>query len=374
MEIPTVLSLANISEQVWNEAIKKHDIILDQYDGVSFYRAVKKIGKLDRGSIVTDSEIIYEYPRIARILHLENGIKAEYTAPFYVEEKVDGYNVRITRVQGRILAFSRGGFICPFATDRLEDFFDVKGFFKKNPDLVICGEIAGPGNPYNLEFPPYVKEDAQLFAFDVRIKNSSKPIPVERRYEVFDAYGVPTVGRYGKFSVGEMDKLKDMIKNLNETGLEGFVFKPTNLREKTLKYVTVGSCLRDLRVTTHLMAELPPEFFTHRIIRALFYLQEHGFHSQPDFVERLGKVIAQPLRQTIEKISSDEMIVEQFHLKFRRKKNIKRLIDHLHRCKIDAKITSEKKIGNYWHVEYSRRYFPSFEMLKKYWQGGSHVD
>ncbi|HHT9125185.1 MAG TPA: hypothetical protein ACFYD6_05120 [Candidatus Brocadiia bacterium] len=35
---------------------------------------------------------------------------------------------------------------------------------------------------------------------------------------------------------------------------------------------------------------------------------------------------------------------------------------------------NRKKAGDYWHVELSRRYFPSFEMLKKYWHGGSHVD
>ena len=35
--------------------------------------------------------------------------------------KVDGYNVRIVRLAGRLVPFTRGGFVCPFTDDRLAD-------------------------------------------------------------------------------------------------------------------------------------------------------------------------------------------------------------------------------------------------------------
>ncbi len=90
----------------------------DEFDGITYYRVVKRVGQLSKGIVVTDAEIIFAFPRIARILQLENGIKLTFTNPFYVEEKVDGYNVRIAKIEGRVFAFTRGSYGCPFSTDR----------------------------------------------------------------------------------------------------------------------------------------------------------------------------------------------------------------------------------------------------------------
>src|SRR3972149_8086343 len=107
MGILETVSKVNITENSWNEAVGEHSVISDQFDGVTFYRVLKKVGQLNKGTVVTDSEVIFDFPRIARILQLENGIKLTFTNPFYVEEKVDGYNVRIARVQGRVFAFTK---------------------------------------------------------------------------------------------------------------------------------------------------------------------------------------------------------------------------------------------------------------------------
>jgi len=166
MGIYEIVSQFGIQEILWQESIDKHDVVCDEYDGVVFYRVTKKIGVLEKGAIITEEGVVLDFPRIARILHLENGLHKIYSHPFYVEEKVDGYNLRIVRIQGRVLAFSRGAYVCPFSTDRVTDFIDVKSVFDENPGLIICGEFAGPDNPYNIEHPPYVKEDVRFFAFD----------------------------------------------------------------------------------------------------------------------------------------------------------------------------------------------------------------
>ena len=131
MGILETISKVNITENSWNEAVGEHSVISDQFDGITFYRVLKKVGQLNKGTVVTDSEVIFDFPRIARILQLENGIKLTFTNPFYVEEKVDGYNVRIARVQGRVFAFTRGSYVCPFSTDRLIDFFNIDKFLMK---------------------------------------------------------------------------------------------------------------------------------------------------------------------------------------------------------------------------------------------------
>jgi putative ATP-dependent DNA ligase len=297
-----------------------------------------------------------------------------FASPFYVEEKVDGYNVRVAKVRDQVLAFTRGGYVCPFSTDRLEDFFNTEKFFGENPDLIICGEIAGPENPYNIESPPHVTEDVNFFTFDIKIKNTDQQVPVEKRYELFDKYEIPTVTRFGKYTLSDTKKLIEHIKELNEKGCEGFVIKPANPAEKTLKYVTVDSCLRDIKVTSSVMIETPAEFFTHRILRTILYLLEHNFPLDKTFLEKTGEALLLPLFESAEKAVKGEMIVERFNVRFNKKQNITKLFEHFRKCKVDAELISQKKVGKYWHVEFVRRCFASYEIIQNYWKGFSHFD
>jgi len=124
-----IVKQIGIAESTWQESIERHDVIQEEFDGICFYRVAKKIGILGKGTIITQEGIIFDFPHIARILHLENGISKTYAKPFYIEEKVDGYNVRVARIQGRVLAFSRSAYVCPFSTDRIADFLDTKKIF-----------------------------------------------------------------------------------------------------------------------------------------------------------------------------------------------------------------------------------------------------
>jgi len=374
MSVLKIVSKANITEDLWNESLKSLCIIADEFEGITYYRIIKKVGELKKGTVVTDSEIIYDFPRIARIMHLENGIKQAFNNPFYAEEKVDGYNVRIVKVQGHVLAFTRGSYVCPFSTDRLVDFFDYDNFFKENPNLIVCGEIAGPENPYNAESPPYVTEDVNFFAFDIRTKSGEQEIPIEKRYELFDEYKIPTVTRFGSYTSSDIKDLKKHIRDLNEKGCEGLVFKPTDPFEKTVKYVTAESCLRDMQVTSALMTEYQAEFFTNRMLRSLFYLMEHDLPLSEEFLKKAGVALLQPLFESVKKVADGEMITERFKVRFNKKQNIKKLFEHFHKCKVDANLVRQEKIGQYWHVEYIRRCFSSYEMIQKHWDGHSHFD
>lgn len=369
-----IVKQAGISEFMWQESIEKHDAIHDEFDGIDYYRITKKIGTLGRGSIVTQEGIIFDFPSIARILHLENGIRNAYTQPFYIEEKVDGYNVRVACIQGRIVVFSRGAYICPFSTDRIVDFLDAKKIFDENPGLVICGEFAGPDNPYNIEHPPYVKEDIRFFAFDLMLMNKPHKIPVDERYKIFDTYHIPTVKRFGRFSASDISALKKVIKELDEAGCEGIVMKPTHPAEKILKYVTLGSCLRDIRVTAPLMAEMASEFFTHRIIRAAMFIHEHAHSLKPEIFTQLGEVLLKPVYENVSKAARSEIIDEKFVLRFREEKNIQRMIDHLYKCKVKFNVLSKNKEGDYWYVKFARKCYASYEILQKHLEGSAHVD
>lgn len=368
------ISKANITEDMWKEALKCHNVVPDEFDGVSFYRVVKKVGNLVKGCVITDSEIVFNLPRIARILQLENGIKLTFASPFYVEEKVDGYNVRIAKVKGHVLAFTRGGYVCPFSTDRLKDFFNIENFFTENPDLIVCGEIAGPENPYNIESPPYIAEDVNFFAFDIKIKNTDLQFPVEKRYKLFNKYEIPTVTRFGKYTISDTKKLMQHIKKLNKQGCEGLIFKPTNPAEKIIKYVTIGSCLRDIKLTSPVMIETPAEFFTNRILRTVFCLLEQNSSPHQTLLKKTGEALLTPLFESAKKAVKGEMILEHFKVRFNKKQNIGKLFEHFRKCKVDAELISHKKVGQYWHVEFVRRCHASYETIQNYWKGLSHFD
>ena len=369
-----IVSKFGIKEKLWQESIDKHDVVYDEYDGVVFYRVTKKFGVLEKGAIITEEGVILDFPRIARILHLENGLHKIYSHPFYVEEKVDGYNLRIVRIQGRVLAFSRGAYVCPFSTDRVTDFIDVKSVFDENPGLIICGEFAGPDNPYNIEHPPYVKEDVRFFAFDLMRVNKHGSIPIEERYKLFDLYRMPTVRRFGRFSTSDIPVLKNIVKELDEAGCEGIVIKPTHPAEKFVKYVTLGSCLRDLRVTAPLMAESMSEFFTHRIIRAAMFINENIHSLNSGICSQLGEALLQPVFESVKKVAKGEVIEEKFLLRFKEEKNIQRMIDHLYRCKVKFEVLSKNKVNDYWHVKFVRKCYASYEILQKHLDGSAHVD
>ncbi len=374
MQMYEVVKQIGISESLWQESVERHDIACEEFDGICYCRVTKKVGALGKGSIVAKDGIVFGFPSIARILHLENGVRNAYTQPFYVEEKVDGYNVRVARVQGRVLVFSRGAYVCPFSTDRIVDFFDVKKIFDDNPGMVVCGEFAGPDNPYNIEHPPYVKEDVRFFAFDLMMMNKPHKIPVDERYKIFDTYRIPTVRRFGRFSASDILALKRVVKELDETGCEGMVIKPTNPAEKILKYVTLGSCLRDINVTAPLMAEMASEFFTHRIIRAAMFIHEHGHSLEHEVFTQLGKVLLKPVHESVTKAAEGRLIDEKFLLRFREEKNIQRMMDHLYRCKVKFDVLSKNKEDAYWHVKFARKCYATYDILQKHLEGSAHVD
>ena len=82
------------------ESIERHDVIRDEFDGICFYRVTKKVGILERGSIVTQRASSLIFHALPEYCISENGICKAYTKPFYIEEKVDGYNVRVASIQG----------------------------------------------------------------------------------------------------------------------------------------------------------------------------------------------------------------------------------------------------------------------------------
>jgi len=129
--------------QTLSDALAQNRAERHHFESLRYARLTEAVNGHPRGSVVLPGgEVIPGYPSIGRIHSLAAGLRQQFQEPFWAEEKIDGYNVRVVFHDGRAYAFSRGGFVCAFSTDRLQDLLP-HGIFEREPDLVLCAEIAG---------------------------------------------------------------------------------------------------------------------------------------------------------------------------------------------------------------------------------------
>lgn len=336
-----------------------------------FVRITQDYKSFPRGTVFYEDGIIYGYPPIMRILHLTNGIGRYFDGEFYVEEKVDGYNVRIAFIDNTLLCFTRGGFICPFTTDRVSDLVDIR-FFEQYPEYVICGEVAGPGSPYNIEVIPYIKGDIQFFAFDI-MDRFGKKLPLDKRYEILQPFEINQVNRWGPFSKGDIGEIKRIILELDREEREGIVIKSTS-NERSAKYVTLSSCLRDLQASTHLIAELPAGFFLQRILRALFFSYEFNIPIGDEYLLESAKALYSIPAKIIHDISEGKEIKELFEIKVKNKDTIDEFLRHINRSDVRAQLISIERQGNYFKARFYRVYTEGTKELRHMLAGHGFFD
>lgn len=350
--VPSFLEKYLTKEEI-TELQKKDALHTDQFKELTLIRLAQDYKNYPRGTIFHEGGLIPGYPRIMRVLHLENGIKRYFKERFYIEEKVDGYNVRIVTINGNPLAFTRGGFICPFTTNRIPDLIDLS-FFHKHPGYIVNGEIVGPGSPYNTEIIPYINEDVLFFSFDI-FDMRNRIISIEERYSILEQFKIQQVRRWGHFSVSDVDIVRKVVLELDRDGREGIVIKPVS-NGKQIKYVTLSSCLRDLQATSDLITELPAGFYIQRILRAIFFCHEFGIALDDSYLLESAKALYLSPQRVLKEVAGGGNVRESFEINARSKNTIFELIEHLNRSGVSTKILSIEKIGDYYKTKFQRIY------------------
>ncbi len=348
----------------------------EEFEGLVYYRFSDDLRRYLRGTVVLEDRVVFGYPKIARLLSLEGGIPRHIRGPFYVEEKADGYNVRVVKVGDRVLALTRGGFVCPFTTDRLPDLGDFQTFFQDHPHLVIAGEVVGPGNPYNEAYPPGV-EDVAFFAFDLFPLDSWRPLSPLARYTILEKYAIPQVPSLGRFSPepGDVERLKGLLRELNQRGVEGVVIKPQGGRRR-FKYVTPFINVFDIEFSSHLLAELPGEFFTQRIIRLVLAMEELGLEGNGELERRLGAAFLKGFGKAVEEFKARKKVTWTFFLRMRSRERVDLLLRHLNRASRHVKVSlvSLDREGDYWRVVLEKRFLKSTGFLASALGGSFYFD
>lgn len=342
-----------------------------QVEGLTYFRLTQEFKDYYRGTVFYEKGIIPGYPRIPRILHLENGIRRYFRDKFYVEEKMDGYNVRVCLINDRPIALTRGGFICPFTTDRIEDLIDLN-FFNNYPQYILCGEVVGQGNPYNVESTSYIKEDVEFFVFDI-INDRRERIFPEERYKIIREFNLKEVKRWGPFSADEIEKVKDIVLELDSSQKEGIVIK--SLDGKTyVKYVTLSSCLRDLEATAHLITELPSGFYIQRILRAIFFSHEFGIPLKEGYLLQSAKALYLKPFETLKGIARGDSIKEIFSVKVKNRSTIDKLIKYLKRAGIRTELLDVQQKDGYFELRFAKVYTKGTREFRQRLRGKSFYD
>lgn len=297
----------------------------ENYFGLEYIRFLDDLSGIPRGTVVVGGRTIYGYPRIGRVISLDTGIRGEFLNPFHIEEKVDGYNVRIFFTDGEIFALTRGGFVCPFSTDRLTDLLDI-GIFQKERDLILCAEFAGPGNPYNEEAPSYIKNDVEMFVFDLLRKDHSEFLTFEEKNEMIERYNLARAPYFGLFQAGDEKRIQNIMIKLNDENREGIVLKESGGKNRRAKYVTASSCLADIAVTSRFLYDLDSEYFTNRILQAAVFMRDSKISFDDAEHKKLGKAFYDGLGLAVEDYKKFRRIENSFSCLFRKKENAERMI------------------------------------------------
>jgi len=350
---------------------KKKAFHTDKFNELVLVRLTKEYRNYPRGTVFFKDGFILGYPRIMRVLHLKNGILRYLKGRFYVEEKVDGYNVRVAIINGTPLAFTRGGFICPFTTSRIPELIDLN-FFSKYPAYVINGEIVGPGSPYNTEAIPYISEDVVFFAFDLFDKRG-RNLSAEERYTILAPINIQQVRRWGPFSASDTDAVRELVFELDRDGREGIVIKPVS-NGKAIKYVTLSSCLTDLQASADLLTELPAGYYIQRILRAVFFCHEFGVPLDDHYLLESARALYLSSEKAIREITEGGDIGESFQIRVKSRDTIHELLEHLHRVGVGTKLFSVEKINGYHEARFRRIYTEATRKIRHRLMGHGFFD
>lgn len=345
-----------MDHQTLMNALELGRAVQQRFENLEYIRLTETVCGYPRGSVVLpDSTVIPGYPSIARIHSLSAGLREQFRGHFWAEEKIDGYNVRILSHQGRAYAFSRGGFVCPFSTDRLPDLMPMS-VFDAEPDLVLCAEIAGPENPYLEGSPPHIERDVRLFIFDMLRKGQPGFLPQNAKMRLLEQHSLPATRIFGRFRSTEVEPLRMLILQLDGEGAEGLVLK-AEVDGNRAKYVTGRSNVTDIQVCSAQLLDLPPEYFTNRLMRLALFVTEHSQQGNPELERSLGQAFLQGLDQAVERSRDSGRVHHRYRCRFRERRNALHFIEHMaatggQRVRMAPGVPRQE--DGYWTVEFDR--------------------
>ncbi len=330
-----------------------------EYEGIVYEHCVSGKCRGEVRILKPVKMVIPRFPHIKRIFSLETGFKRFRSGKAWVEEKVDGYNVRVVYVDGRVLGFTRGGILCPFTYEKLNREKRLVEFLQENPNIIVNGEMAGPNNPYITQSPGYVKRDVKFFVFDMT--GPSGFLDVETRNDLVKDYKLVSVRNFGYLDLGGIKEV--VMENYKE--MEGIVLKSKD-RKIAVKYVFPDSDIDDIRVTARIFPEVKAGYFLQRIVRTSMFLEENKLDLER-YRKMLGSAFLDEMVNLVSRIKSGEGVYEDFEIIVENPKTAYDLVKLLsENVKVD--VVDIKKSGKAYKIKI-RKFYPD---ATRYWRERVH--
>lgn len=317
----------------------------DTFEGRSYRHLSDARHGIERGTAIVDDVVVRGFPSIPRTLVLEPGIPRHFDGRLTVEEKRNGYNVRVARIDGDVLGFTRSGYLCPYTTSTVRTLLDAGSFFEAHPNLMLCGELIGPENPYTPHEYPEV-ESARFEVFDGRHRETGTPLTVAHRRELCERYDLPTVPNFGEFEPeAAPEAVREVIADLDTEGREGVVMQSVD-GTRQLKYTTSATHRADLAHAFSLPFDYGRDFLFPRIIREVFQAVEldHSKGQSRQRAQQLGESILLPAIETVRAIERGETVGEE-HTVRGEPAVIEALLSHLRDQSIALEIKRDRREG-----------------------------
>lgn len=340
-----------------------------EYEGREYRHVPDYRRGVERGTVLISSTVVRGFPKVPRTLVLGEGVPNHFDGRVVVEEKLNGYNVRVARIDGENLAFSRGGQICPFTTRYLERLVDLDPLFSEHPEAMVCGEMIGPENPYTAHDYPGV--DSLAFrAFDWRDRVSGESLPVEERRERYEAFDVPQTRLLGEFDrEAAAEGVRRIVRELDEEGREGVVMKSPDVSTQ-LKYTTSAANQGDLAFAFTLPFDYGQAFMFRRLIREAFQSVEwnEGDDEAADRAHELGEAILLSMRDTVETIDEGGR-VDEVHTVRADPETIDVLLEHLRGQGLTVDVEEDRREGDDRVVTFAKRVQSTNDKTRSYLDG-----
>jgi putative ATP-dependent DNA ligase len=358
LDIEKVAEFLELPPSKISELIEKGNLKRNWDEYYNIYRFQGHAPHMEDGTVLIDHhgnfELVRGFPKIKRAMLLEPALLNIFgeIPSVAVEEKMNGYNVRVIEFRGKLIAFTRSGHVCPYSTERVQNFLEPD-FFRENPDLVVYGEMTGPENPY-VQKEAYGIESLDIFVFDIRHKNTGEALPVNQRRKLAEKYGFNQVRLFGEISINSASsKIMKIIRDLGKKGREGVVIKDPAMVLQPVKYTCSESNCSDLRQAFKYYNEAGRDYLYSRVIREGF--QSHEWNeSEEDFRKRcmrLGESILSPMKKTIEQVDSGERIAEEFRIRVKNKETIFKFREYLNRFGLYVALGEIERKGDEYVAE-----------------------
>ena len=339
------------------------------YHGREYFYLPDARHGVERGTAVVGDAVVRGFPSIPRVLVLDPGVPEFFDGPVTVEEKLNGYNVRLARVDGDVLAFTRSGYICPFTTSLAAEY-PLDAFFEDHPRTVVCGELIGPENPYTTH--EYEEVDrAALRVFDLRDRETGDPLPTAARRDRCDAYALPAVPTFGTHDPADAPAaVREAVDALDARGREGVVCKSAD-GTRAVKYTTSAIHRADLAHAFDKPFDYGQQFLFARVMREAFQAVE--FDERDEAVRErardMGEAMLVPFVESIRDVQAGDPVGDD-HTVRGDPATIESLLNRFRALGLHLDISEDTYEGNERVVTFTKVADASREKIAHYLSGG----